>query len=269
MKEKWTGERLETFIYSRDTIEHLHRYCIVNSYIENKIVLDIACGEGYGSNIISRKASFVYGVDIDEMTIQNAKKKYLQSNLEYKIGNATNIPFEDNTFDVVVSFETIEHHDKHDEMIAEIKRVLKPEGIIIISTPDKLFYTDKPKYNNKYHVKELYKNEFSNLISKYFSKSQLLTQQYTNGISIIQDESENLELSFFTGDYTSVCQKVIDPMYLILIAGDSDFINQKKSIFDGGEIIEQQIQEQIYNSNSYKVGFFFLKPLRIIKKMLK
>ena len=61
----WTGERLETFIYTRDAIEHLHRYSLISKYISGKTVLDIACGEGYGSNIISKTAATVFGVDID------------------------------------------------------------------------------------------------------------------------------------------------------------------------------------------------------------
>lgn len=269
MKKNWTGERLETFIYSRDTVEHLHRYCIVNSYIENKVILDIACGEGYGSNIMAATANFVHGVDIDASTVQSAISKYRRPNLNYSVGNATSIPFDDNTFDVVVSFETIEHHDQHEEMISEIKRVLKPGGVVIISTPDKLFYSDKAKYKNQFHIKELYKKEFSDLLAKYFSKHQLLTQQYSNGFSIIQDELESLDLSFFSGNYNSVFSKDVDPLYLILIASDTDFTFQKKSIFDGGELLLQQIQESIYSSNSYKLGAVLLTPLKILKKNFK
>jgi len=62
--------------------------------------------------------------------------------------------------DLVVSFETIEHHDEHEQMLAEVKRVLKPDGMAIISSPDKAIYTDKPEYHNSFHVKELYREEF-------------------------------------------------------------------------------------------------------------
>lgn len=269
MKKNWTGERLETFIYSRDAIEHLHRYSIMNYYIDGKVVLDIACGEGYGSNIMSSKAKFVYGVDIDEITVNAAKSKYKQQNLEYSIGDVTNISFNDDTFDVVVSFETIEHHDKHDEMMKEINRVLKPNGIFIISTPDKLFYSDKTNFKNKFHVKELYKNEFVKLVSNFFSNSQLLTQQYTSGVSVIQEEIFSSELTFFSGDYDSIHVKNINPMYLIIIASNTDFAFQKTSIFDGGELIEKQLKEYIYTSNSYRLGALLLSPLKFIKKIIK
>jgi 2-polyprenyl-3-methyl-5-hydroxy-6-metoxy-1,4-benzoquinol methylase len=63
----------------------------------------------------------------------------------------------------VVSFETLEHHDKHDEMFLEIKRILRPGGLLLMSTPEKLFYTDLPNVQNEFHVKELYLEEFRDL----------------------------------------------------------------------------------------------------------
>ena len=138
----WTGERLETFVFNDNTVEHLHRYAITIDYIKGKTVLDIASGEGYGTNLLSKYAEKVFGVDIDETSIELAKKKYSSKNLEFKIGRADLIPLEDSSMDVVVSFETLEHHDKHQEMMLEIKRVLKPGGILIMSTPDKKYYTD-------------------------------------------------------------------------------------------------------------------------------
>ncbi len=137
MKKKWTGERLETFVLNETTVEHLHRYGIVMPFIEDKTVLDIACGEGYGSKLLSSKALKVIGVDIDLETIEKASKKYGSSNLTFIQGSADKIPVKDGSIDTVVSFETIEHHDKHNEMMNEIKRVLKPGGILIISSPEK------------------------------------------------------------------------------------------------------------------------------------
>lgn len=269
MKKNWTGERLETFINGRDAIEHLHRYAILSNCIINKVVLDIACGEGYGSNLLAQNASYVHGVDIDEQTIILANKKYKKKNLNYTVGDTSKIPFDNNFFDVVVSYETIEHHDQHHEMIKEIKRVLKPNGKIIISTPDKLFYSDKTNFSNKFHIKELYKQEFLNLMSSYFSKTQLLTQQYSNGVSIIQDETEISNLTFFTGNFIEIHKKAIDPLYLIIIASDIDFSKTKISIFDGVKILEEQLQKTIYSTKSYKIGNMILLPIRWIRKKIK
>jgi len=240
----WTGERLETFIHTRDTIEHLHRYAIVTNYIKGKIVLDIASGEGYGSNLMSNEASFVYGVDIDERTVQLAKEKYQRNNLKFSCGSASKIPIEDNSIDVVVSFETIEHHDKHDEMMLEIKRVLKPNGLLILSSPDKLYYSDKRNFKNKFHVKELYKEEFEQLVNKYFNKVQLLSQSYINGNSIIQ-KSEITQPEFYTGSFASVAPVAVDALYLISVASDYDFQEQSLSVFEGLLLIKKIIMNKM------------------------
>lgn len=267
MKKKSTGERLETYIFSRDSVEHLHRYAIVSDYIKDKIVLDLASGEGYGSNKMSEKASLVYAVDIDKTAVHEAKLKYKKKNLEFLVGSASQIPLEDNTVDIVVSFETIEHHDKHDEMMTEIKRVLKPNGLIIISTPDKLYYSDKRNYNNKFHIKELYKQEFVDLITKSFSNIQLLSQKYINGNSIIEEDTKHIEFNFFSGDFDEITEVIIDPLYLIAIASDYYFEKQKFSFFDGSQIIIADLNNKIYSSNSYKLGHLILMPLKILKKL--
>ncbi|MBC7748018.1 MAG: class I SAM-dependent methyltransferase [Methylotenera sp.] len=269
MKKNWTGERLESFIFSRDAIEHLHRYGLVFNYIENKIVLDIACGEGYGSHLMSEKAAAVHAVDIDKATVLAAKAKYKKDNLSFMTGNATSIPLASQSVDVVVSFETIEHHDQHEEMIAEIRRVLKPGGLLIISTPDKLYYSDKRNFNNKFHVKELYKAEFVDLIIKVFPRMQLLTQKYCNGNSIIQDEITQEKIQFYTGNYTKVIKREIDPLYLIAIASDVDFELQQTTFFDGSEMINKELLGGIYASRTFKVGHFILRPFKIFKKLLR
>jgi ubiquinone/menaquinone biosynthesis C-methylase UbiE len=270
MVKKYTGERLMTSIYTRDSIEHLHRYAIVKDYVKDKIVLDIACGEGYGANLISRTAKFVYGVDIDDIIIQEAKMKYREENLEFLTGSAIKIPLNDNSIDVIVSFETIEHPDKHLEMIDEIKRVLKSNGMLIISSPDKFFYSDERNFNNQFHVKELYKQEFVDLISKSFSKIQLLTQKYTNGNSLIEDDTINNKVHFFSGNYTEITEIIINPLYLIAIASDDTFANQKSSIFDGSHSVDTDFKykiNKIYSSNSYKLGHLILLPIKFLKRI--
>lgn len=270
MKKNWTGERLETFIFNGDSIEHLHRYAIVSNYIKDKIVLDIASGEGYGCNLMSKEAKFVYGVDIDDITVQEAKLKYRDKKIEFLIGSTSEIPIEDSSIDVVVSFETIEHHDMHNEMMSEVKRVLRPKGLLIISTPDKLYYSDERNYKNQFHIKELYKQEFIDLVSKNFSNLQLLNQIYINGNSLIQEDTANDEVQIFSGNYSEISNLIINPMYLIAIASNDTFEKQKPTIFNGSQIIDANLKNQInkiYSSNSYRLGHLILLPLKIIKKL--
>ncbi len=98
-------------IDSEIAVFHYQRYKSILELCRDRVVLDIACGEGYGSRILSDTAARVYGVDIDAETIAEAVKKYADENLAYMEGSAEKLEFPDDMFDVVVSFETIEHVD--------------------------------------------------------------------------------------------------------------------------------------------------------------
>jgi ubiquinone/menaquinone biosynthesis C-methylase UbiE len=271
MKKKWSGERLETFIYSRDTIEHLHRYAIAFDFIKGKNILDIASGEGYGSHLMSKIAANVSGVDIDNESVNNANKKYKADNLIYIQGSATQIPFEDYEFDVVVSFETIEHLTDHETMISEIKRVLKKDGILIISTPDKKYYSDLRNFNNQFHVKELYKDEFQNLLKKYFHYCDLYIQLYLKGISIISPENleSKIQDNIFSGDYNNVVKINLNPLYLVAVVSNAQLNKIQPSFFDGSNVILKEAYAEMQKNNTYKVGDFILKPIKILKNILK
>ena len=153
----------------------------------DKIVLDLASGEGYGSDLLANYAKQIFGVDIDVETITHAKSKYIRNNLTFLIGEASHIPLPDNSIDVFVSFETIEHHDKHIEMLNEVKRVLKPDGTLVMSSPDRYYYSDKPTYKNEFHVKELYYDEFKCLINSFFKRTFFYSQRIFVGSIIAFD----------------------------------------------------------------------------------
>lgn len=272
MEKKWTGERLESFIFTRDTIDHLHRYAIASTYVQGKTVLDIASGEGYGSHLLSKTAKKVYGVDIDIDTITSAKIKYKAKNIEFLVGTTSQIPLEKDSVDVVISFETIEHHEYHEEMMLEIKRVLRPDGVLIVSTPDKLEYSDKRSFVNKFHVKELYKKDFSDLISKHFINYQMLSQAYINGSSIIHEIKEETVTKVYYGSYNEINQGDACYMYLIAIASDLKILKQDFSVFDGSNVLQENfdaVKNNIYDSTTYRVGHFILYPFKKMKKIFR
>lgn len=269
MKKKWTGERLETSIYNENTLEHLHRYAIAASFAKGKKVLDIASGEGYGSNILSLHAASVTGVDISRDAVESAKQKYKRSNLRFIEGSADKIPLEDASVDLVVSFETIEHHDKHHEMMAEIKRVLKEDGILIISTPDKENYTIKTNYVNKHHVKELFKEEFKDLIKQYFKYSSFLYQR-TDFFSLITPESNPGSFGVFTGNYEAVDQSAtFEHVYIIAIASSRQVGFQEVTVFNDTKMFKSLLNSKadaVRNSRAFKLGNLILKPFRLLKR---
>ncbi len=171
--------------------EHWHRYHAIQRLVAGKRVLDVACGEGYGSALLSRTAAKVSGVDISSEAIAHASDTYsTQPNLEFIEASCTNLPFADHSFEVVVSFETIEHIAEHDAFLNEIKRVLMPDGLLVISSPNKAEYSDARQFANEFHVKELYRDELAALISPRFPHSHWHTQR--NGFySLITPESES------------------------------------------------------------------------------
>lgn len=131
---EFTGERFVPEVHGNIELEHLSCYLQACEFASGKIVLDIASGEGYGSAMLASKADKVIGVDISIEAVKHARTRYKNENLEFKVGTCNDIPLPDASVDFVVSFETIEHHDQHEEMMHEIKHVLRPGGMLLIST---------------------------------------------------------------------------------------------------------------------------------------
>ena len=156
---EFTGERYLPTESGRIRLEHYHRYALAVDFVRNKTVLDIACGEGYGSYLLAEGAHEVFGVDIDGQSISHAKSNYLKSNLKYLVGSASKIPFDDHKFDCIVSFETIEHLYEQETMVAELRWVLKPDGVLIISSPNRPVFQKTLVQPVEFHVREITKHD--------------------------------------------------------------------------------------------------------------
>jgi len=197
----FTGERYipEYFLDSQDEIikEHENRYKSIKNIIKNKLVLDAACGTGYGSYEISKYAQKVIGIDISNETIKYAKKNYKRENLDFITASVTDLPFQDNSFDVITSFETIEHISEKQQLhfLDEIVRVLKGNGLLIISTPDKLIYSDQNNYTNEFHIKEFYEKEFYVFLNKFFKNIKFYYQSDEICNLIYSPESKEVNIS--------------------------------------------------------------------------
>jgi SAM-dependent methyltransferase len=174
---QFTGERFTPECVREMAYEHWHRYAFASRLVEGKIVLDAACGEGYGAQLLSQTASRVTGVDISAEAVEHAEARYGSDRLSFACASCLDLPMEDKAVDVVVSFETLEHLAEHDELLIEFRRVLKPEGFLLMSSPDRKTYSDETGYSNPFHVRELYQHEFSDLLSRHFPAFRMMGQK--------------------------------------------------------------------------------------------
>jgi len=199
-KMKYTGERVipkENFCGPNTNIykEHAARYDFTSKYVKSKKVLDIACGSGYGCEILLNKgAKYVVGSDISEETIDYAKKNYQKENIEFYTNDIKKLNFPDEEFDCIVSFETLEHVKEQEAAISELKRVLKKGGTLIISTPNSESRTKDEEGTQQFHEKELTVEEFRNIIGKFFPEFKLFSQRLIIDIGIGKKFFRNMVL---------------------------------------------------------------------------
>lgn len=178
-ENKFGGERLESksSLSRNNLLEHLVRYDLLPGDKE-AVVLDLGCGAGHGSNMLAKKYRKVVGVDISEDAVAYAKSNWALPNIEFVVGDSMNLFFPDNTFDVVASFEVFEHLTDWRKFLSEIKRVLKPNGLVYISTPNKTLYspgTKKPI--NPHHVFEMTIPEFKEALNDFFTIEEFYGQR--------------------------------------------------------------------------------------------
>lgn len=279
---EFTGERYIPEVGGEIRLEHFNRYYFVLNQLNlsDKVVVDLASGEGYGTSILSSQAKKVYGIDISKNSINHAKFKYQKENLEFLVGEAVNIPLKDMIADVFVSFETIEHIEDHLGFLNEIKRVLKPDGILIISTPNKQFYSELSKNQNIFHIKELYYSEFKDLISRYFRHSIFFKQStFVGSLIFIDENGYNCNQPIVVN--INGKSEVFPQIYNIAIASNQDIlsINHSMVAYTENDLMitkedlkleHQRGEEKILGSTSYKVGYKILLPLkRILRIVMK
>ena len=176
---EFTGERFipEKLKASDETYqEHMQRYQFACGYFKGLKVLDVACGAGYGTRILSDEAKEVFGVDIDAEAVQYAQAHYQGGNTHFEVMDSTQIKYPDQSFDAVVSFETIEHIPSPDLFLKEVKRILKPGGLFIISTPNLETVCDGKDVHVPFHVKEFTLKEMLEMLLA-FKKPEVFAQK--------------------------------------------------------------------------------------------
>jgi SAM-dependent methyltransferase len=176
----FTGERFIPGLKGEIWMEHWHRYHFAARWAAGNRVLDVACGEGYGSALLARSAAHVTGVDVSEPAIAHASRAYAdRGNLAFVQASCTALPLPDASVDVAVTFETIEHIAEQGPFLDQLARVLQPDGVLVLSCPNKLEYSDKRNYRNEFHVKEMYRDELARMVEARFPHMQWYGQRPT------------------------------------------------------------------------------------------
>lgn len=228
---EFTGERFTPECVREIRYEHLHRYAFARELVAGKSVLDAACGEGYGSALLAGTAAAVTGVDLSGESIDHARGRYRLPNLAFAAADCLDLPFGDHSFDCVVSFETLEHLEDHDGLLREFRRVLKPAGFLLISSPDKAVYSDQQQNRNEFHVRELYRPELEALLRAHFPACRLWGQRlmFHSAIWQLQDAGppaahEPLPAAFLEesgDDVLATARPSREPVYFLALCAAS------------------------------------------------
>ena len=151
---------------------HVATYEFARSYVKGRRVLDFGCGTGYGTHALASAATAIEGIDISTDAIAHARGHFEAENLTFRVVEPVDVkplPFDDGSFDTVVSFQVIEHISGVDSYLDEIRRVLAPGGVLVCATPDRttrLFQRQRPW--NLHHVHEYAPNELEALLAGTF-----------------------------------------------------------------------------------------------------
>ncbi len=175
----FTGERFTPECEREIAYEHWHRYAFARALARGRRVLDCACGEGYGSALLARAGGRVLGLDLDAASIAHARGRYGDvPGLRFELADATRLDaLPDAGFDLILSFETLEHVQAQERLLDGFARLLAPGGLLLVSTPDRVHYNPPGSEPNPHHVRELDRAEFEALLAARFPARRLWGQK--------------------------------------------------------------------------------------------
>jgi len=252
----FTGERFTPECVREIWLEHWQRYAFALQLARGKRVLDAACGEGYGSSMLAGSAASVLGVDIDPPTIAHAQARYgTTPGLRFErkdVARLDDLPAA--SFDLIVSFETLEHLPAQEAMLAGFKRLLAPGGVLLVSTPDKRTYSDLTGFHNEHHVRELYRDEFETLLGSQFAHvklygQKLLFQGALWRVDTMLGESSSVAATTLDGEGRAGSGLVYPPLYYLAAcaqtAADLEGLPSMHWFGDAGESVYKHYESEI------------------------
>ncbi len=237
----FTGERFLPEVRGAIWYEHWHRYAVTAPLAAGKRVLDAASGEGYGSFMLARDAASVVGVDVSAAAVTHAQQRYARPNLRFVAASVVALPLPDASVDLIVSFETIEHLEAQAPMLAEFRRVLAVDGVLVISSPNRPVYNEGGGIDNHYHVRELDRDELTALLSPVFPAQAWYAQRVIAQSALWADGAVPGPNAFLTlvDDTAHAVRAPALPMYFVVVAAAAGVALPALpalSLFDDGQL---------------------------------
>lgn len=172
--ERWP-ERIDPLHEAPGVVaHHLKKYEFALTCVSG-LVLDVACGVGYGTAYLSDAVDRIVGVEIDEGALEIARRRYLSDHVHFVRANAESLPFLAGSADAVVCFEGIEHFVDPEKHVAEVARVLKPDGVYLVSTPKPGAHPHGEE--NPFHLHELERDQLESILRDRFGRVEMLGQR--------------------------------------------------------------------------------------------
>ena len=183
-----TGERTVPGIWHENYWFRRHEvvYSAVTALVADRVVLEAGCGEGYGAALLAEQARVVHALDYDDYAVTHVRRTYPR--LPVVRANLVELPLANTTYDVVISLQTIEHLWDQRAFVAECVRVLRPGGVLVISTPNTLTFPP----GNVYHPNELAASELRDLVSEHADIDDLVGLHHGAGLARWEAEHGSL-----------------------------------------------------------------------------
>lgn len=247
-----------------DSLSHLEHYIHFTSLISNyssntnnsfegRRVLDIGSGEGFGSYYFYLKGANVFGLDLAPEVVGYSNKKYGTKNLEFILGDATELPFEDESFDYVAGMDLIEHVEDVDKLCSEVKRVLKPGGFAYMLTPNYLINLVRRGCMYPFHVQEFSIKTFTELINYHFPESFYFTEDSSYLMSVGETFRSNDYKNISIGNFVKLKFKSIFKMIVpdSILKERLKYLYKKKykNVFNYKFSLEDLGSEKLFLSN--------------------
>jgi len=182
---EFTGERVVPGKVEPDLLnEHLSRYYFARPLVEGLCALDLGCGTGYGSAVLAQSAQKVLALDVSLESVAFARKHYPTLNTEFLVSDCRRISLGAETVDAVVCFEVIEHLAEQEALLEEVRRVLRPNGLLVISTPNRIYYTEERKEVNPFHLREFDFHEFLAILKGSFAHVEMAFENHVASLYV-------------------------------------------------------------------------------------